>query len=410
MNGFEENQEGNNLDPVIAIDKLKKQNEKLRSELKVLSRALDEALDKQKKQERERARVPPREEGSTETEKELQTSLARINKYKKDIANMKKQLDGNLNESKITDLENQSKYLSKRIQELEAENASLMKIEKEQKKALDSANNAQGYPEKVESLKQEIKSLKERYRELLSRQKQDEKILKEQHEKCVDLEEKCRKIKAMIKQKKQEEDEPKPKEITERDIRELEEKIKETEQKKKEEEQKLKKRIKELESQVKESRYNINTLNIKLKEKDQECRLSMLKIKELRRAVRHNQLKPIPRPENNESVNNSRQKVMKSQESINSKNSDENIRFSREARKIKDLKSRNEKSQESGSDIDEYQGEIGRDTPQKSSSVSPQGTPQQDFSERFEQPIEPAKKAEEADKPAVFSKPNFRLR
>ena len=36
-------------------------------------------------------------------------------------------------------------------------------------------------------------------------------------------------------------------------------------------------------------------LNVKLKEKDQECRLSVLKIKELKRAVRHNQLKPLPK-------------------------------------------------------------------------------------------------------------------
>ena len=98
----------------------------------------------------------------------------------------------------------------------------------------------------------------------------------------------------MIKQKKQgDPDEPKQAEVTEQDIEDLESKIKETEQKKKEEETRLKKRIKELEGQIRNSKHNIDTLNIKLKEKDQECRLSMLKIKELRRAVRHNQLKPL---------------------------------------------------------------------------------------------------------------------
>jgi hypothetical protein len=35
---------------------------------------------------------------------------------------MKKQLDGNLNEPRITELENQSRYLNKRIKELESEN------------------------------------------------------------------------------------------------------------------------------------------------------------------------------------------------------------------------------------------------------------------------------------------------
>ena len=247
--------------------------------------------------------MPVREEGNTETEKEIQSAFAKINKYKKDIANMKKQLDGNLNEARITDLENQSRYLTKRIQELETENSALQKIEREQKKALDIASNAQGYPEKLDSLRQEIKTLKDKYRELQQKQKQDEKVLKEQHEKCVDLEEKCRKLKGIIRQKKNEEDEPKAPEVTEKDIQELEDKIKETEQKKKEEERKLKKRIKDLENQINDSKHNINMLNVKLKEKDQECRLSVLKIKELKRAVRHNQLKPLPKaPNRNEEV------------------------------------------------------------------------------------------------------------
>ena len=216
---------------------------------------------------------------------------------------MKKQLDGNLNEARITDLENQSRYLTKRIQELEGENSSLQKIEREQKKALDIASNAQGYPEKLDSLRQEIKTLKDKYRELQQKQKTDEKVLKEQHEKCVDLEEKCRKLKGIIRQKKNEEDEPKAPEVTEKDIQELEDKIKETEQKKKEEERKLKKRIKDLENQINDSKHNINMLNVKLKEKDQECRLSVLKIKELKRAVRHNQLKPLPKaPNRNEEI------------------------------------------------------------------------------------------------------------
>ena len=216
----------------------------------MLSRALDETLEKQKKQDRKKARVPIREEGNTETEKEIQAAFAKINKYKKDIAGMKKQLDGNLNEARITDLENQSRYLTKRIQELETENSALQKIEREQKKAIDIASNAQGYPEKLDSLRQEIKTLKDRYRELQQKQKQDEKVLKEQHEKCVDLEEKCRKLKGIIRQKKNEDDEPKVPEVTEKDIQELEEKIKETEQKKKEEERKLAEKRKEEEKRI----------------------------------------------------------------------------------------------------------------------------------------------------------------
>lgn len=210
---------------------------------------------------------------------------------------MKKQLDGNLNDERVTALENQSKYLSGRIRELEAENESLQKIETEQKKALEEVQNAQNYKARMQSLQQESRTLKERYRELLQKQKQDEKILKDQHERCVLLEEKTRKLHALVKNKKAgDSDEPKVPEVTEQDIEELKQKMEETERKKKEEEAKLKQRIKELEAQVREARHNVDVYNVRLKEKDQECRLNALKIKELKRAVRHNQLKPLEKP------------------------------------------------------------------------------------------------------------------
>ena len=61
------------------------------------------------------------------------------------------------------------------------------------------------------------------------------------------------------------------------------------------EENKIKKRIKDIETQVREGKHNLEMMKIKLKEKDQECRLSLLKIKELRKAMKHNQLKPLVR-------------------------------------------------------------------------------------------------------------------
>lgn len=212
---------------------------------------------------------------------------------------MKKQLDGNLNEARITDLENQSKYLSKRIEELEAENDALQKIEREQKKALDEVHNVQNYSSRMKALSTETRAMKERYRELINQQKQDEKILREQHERCVVLEEKCRKLQAAIKTRKPEaevdEDEPKPPEVTEHDVEELKVKIQEAEKQKVEEERRLKSRIKELEAQIRDSKHNVDVLSVQLKEKDQEVRLTVLKIKELKRVTRHNQLKPIYR-------------------------------------------------------------------------------------------------------------------
>jgi hypothetical protein len=86
-------------------------------------------------------------------------------------------------------------------------------------------------------------------------------------------------------------------EVNERDVEELRNKVREAEVKKVEEEKKLKVRIRQLEGEMKESQSNIDKLNLQLKEKDQECRLNALKIKELKRAVvntKRTRLSPDP--------------------------------------------------------------------------------------------------------------------
>jgi hypothetical protein len=47
------------------------------------------------------------------------------------------------------------------------------------------------------------------------------------------------------------------------------------------------------EKKVKDSEVKLDAINKELKEKEQENRISKLKIKEMRRLIKHNQLKPI---------------------------------------------------------------------------------------------------------------------
>ena len=304
-----------------ALEKLEKQNDKLRSELKDLTTALESARKRQR-----HAKVPPVSE--LYEDKESLTVNTKISRLKQEISKMKKELEGNLNMSKVTDLENHSKFLSKHIEELESEQKSLKKIEKEQQKALISAQNSNTYPEKITKLKEDIRTCKEKYRELVAKQKQDEKLHKAQHEKCVDLEEKCRKLFEQIKKKKLEEEENKKKnndtnerDVTEDDVKRLEEKIKQAEQTKNEEEMRIKKKLKEYEAQAREGKHNLDMLKIKVKEKDQECRLNALKIKELKKAMKQSQSKSVYRNFENNPSNQKLDLAYNEQE----RNIDENI-------------------------------------------------------------------------------------
>ena len=206
--------------------------------------------------------------------------MQQIAKYKHDIATLKRQLEGELNEPRIAELENQSRYLAKRIREVEADNLALRKVERHQAQALHSVTSAS--TAQADALKSEIKELREKHKALLMQQKQEERILKEQHERCVDLEDKCRKLRAAPKPNKT----PDPPAVTEDSLRLLQKQIQEVEQAKQEEETRLRRRIREVEEQIQRSRDTLDVTSLKLKEKDQECRLAVLKIKELRRAAR----------------------------------------------------------------------------------------------------------------------------
>ena len=60
-----------------------------------------------------------------------------------------------------------------------------------------------------------------------------------------------------------------------------------------EEEKRHRLELRKWERKIKESEQRLDTFNKELKEKEQENRISKLKIKEMRRLIKHNQLKPI---------------------------------------------------------------------------------------------------------------------
>jgi DNA repair exonuclease SbcCD ATPase subunit len=271
-----------------AIEKLEKQNEKLRQSLKELTATLASIREKQRT-----SRSPE------PTLSDSKDKHGKLDKLKQEIKRINKELEGNQNVHKCTEFENSSKYLSKRIEELEAEKKKLAKIEKKHENELNTAFSAESYTEKIHQLKEEIRQKREKIKELNIKVKTDDRTLKTQHEKCVTLEERCRKLYEMIKIRRKEEEEGKSKqddpEIDGFILSNIEDKIKKAEESKIEEENKLKGSIKELESQISEAKHNLEMVKIKYKEKDQECRLCLLKIRELRKLTKHNQLQPLKR-------------------------------------------------------------------------------------------------------------------
>lgn len=193
-------------------------------------------------------------------------------------------------------LENEEKAKKKIIQELEGEKHSLLRIQKEQKKAMDVMINEKELKKKRDQLKEELRNKKNELKEKQNLLRKQEKQMKEQHEALITLEEKCRKLQTLVYEKKAGLSSNSAEAKTEDDVRVLEAEIKELERTQMEEKKKYKQMITTQENKIKELSLQIETLNLELKQKDQECRLNTLKINELKRQLRMGAMKPANEP------------------------------------------------------------------------------------------------------------------
>ena len=267
---------------------LEKQNEKLRSQLKELKVALEAIIAKKQNSELVHTQVD-------DQNKDLESKLKF---YKTECQKMKKELEGNPNILKITDLENESKFFNKRIEELEKEKANMMKFDKQGINVLKGIRDANSYPEKIHMLKNEIRNNREKLKELTIKVTKEDKDLKTQHERCVDIENKSRKLFELIKTKKKEEEEKTKNtenqiEVNEFLLKDIQDQITLADKTKQEKENLMKEKIKALEANIREKKHFLEMLKIKLKEKEQEFRLCLMRISESKKLVKYNQLKPL---------------------------------------------------------------------------------------------------------------------
>ena len=111
---------------------------------------------------------------------------------------MKKQLEGNLNETRVVEHENELKYLKKKEKDLQEEKNTLLSISKEQEKAINSVKSIQDFDSKIRTLAQSIFDKRTRYKELKTQNVNDDKMLRDKHERAIILEEKIHQIKDEI--------------------------------------------------------------------------------------------------------------------------------------------------------------------------------------------------------------------
>jgi len=279
---------------------LRTQNEKLKVELKDLTDKLEIFLEKskQKRVDKRNAAVAHGEEDGLvkEKEQELLTAQQRLVNYKKEITGMRKQLEGTYNIDKIVKLEDELKDRQRVLSELEKDKEALIKVQKEQDKALNVLTKEGDYDKKISQLNTELATTKESVRALKNKLRDEEKLLKNQLQQLMTTEEKCRKLLVLVNEKKSKkaDDIGRPYvSVTEEVIERLKNEVKQAEHEKNVEEKRLRQEVSAYDQKMKGMEHELNILSIQLKEKEQECRLNDLKIRELKRHIPHKALKPI---------------------------------------------------------------------------------------------------------------------
>jgi len=276
----------------MKISKLKTMNEKLMKELKNLQQNLDKTAEKQKISQKS-SNVAENEKLKNK-QKELENVQKQVKSYQKEINSLKEKLDAKTGYEKIIDLENKLKEVEMRNADLSKQQASLEQILKNQEKELEKIRNGGEGSTKLKALNEQLKTVKEKNKELEKKITAESASYQKQHTQLLDLQEKVQELRERkIKWKKAIADKlPAPPDEDE------------SNENKKNEEEVLQASLLSLQKRLKMEKASgakaldagkaeIAELQVKVKEAEQEQKLNTAKLSELKKMMRHNQLKPI---------------------------------------------------------------------------------------------------------------------
>lgn len=184
--------------------------------------------------------------------------------------------------------------------ELEKEIKALETIQKNQEKEMEKNSGSSENSTKMKALNDQLKSTKEKNKELEKKIQAESASYQKQHNHLLDLQEKLQQLKKeKIRWKKAiAEKLPCPPEENEEEQKKSEEDILKSSL------QSLKRRLEIERATSKKTleglKNEITNFQMKIKEAEQENKLNTAKLAELKKMMRHNQLKPLNEPENEE--------------------------------------------------------------------------------------------------------------
>ena len=127
-------------------------------------------------------------------EKEILSSNAEVEQYKKSIDTLRNKMEFKLNLEKAMNLENILKTEINKNKEIKKEIENITKMNNAQIRTLNNIDKENRYSEKIEILKAEIKNLKDGLKDNIEKNSKQEKFIKIIHEKLTNLENQLKKL------------------------------------------------------------------------------------------------------------------------------------------------------------------------------------------------------------------------
>lgn len=233
----------------------------------------------------------------------LKSTLKKIREYTHEISLSRRLLTNSYNIEEIEQIEAKVKAKQAENARLKADNKKITDWLAKNEKAKQAIHENGFYDQEVYKLKDAYREDKQKIRELYYDTLEKRKQLIEKHDVVVSLENNIRRMKELVDIAKREKGaDPRQFEETikeailperELEIDEMQKKVDDAKQLMKVEQAEIEKKAKMQEDKISEMEYRNKVLQLKVREKDKELCLATLKIKELKRNLRYNALKPL---------------------------------------------------------------------------------------------------------------------
>jgi chromosome segregation ATPase len=177
---------------------LKEQNRKLKQELLMVAKATDEAIAKEKEKRQARNTKTEDSEEVKQKMQEIKEQQAEIDALKNQITLKKRQLEHSYQLNNVIAKEDELNYLKKQFAELASEKESLLRIQKEQKKALSELYDPTQEEEEKKTLAEQLKKAKQEYKDINEEYMRYDRAVKKNHDKLIGLKQEVTELKQKI--------------------------------------------------------------------------------------------------------------------------------------------------------------------------------------------------------------------